>query len=629
MKYWFFDGSDVVGPFEPQELSVRPGFAATSLVCPENYSEEEDSWQMAASFPEFHFDTKEIFSIKPPESETNPGVFDEEMNTLLKERSPLGDLDENPTGSEAPSLEIPKKPAKPGPIEDYFNNIKEEDLGNILGIPDPNENSDMNLARAFQTQFEKTNPPSDKNFHVLEKDPFDEFTSEEDLPDHEPALLSSQPFVSAPQDTVTDKPVSASGPLETTLASSPATAPLSIPISKETEEELILSVPGKTTATENNASQPTVSSSKQPKAVDSVSGESPLTNTSQLPILDQPEPQLPKLSGSVAAFPAKNSSASQMPDLSTSEITPSTQPADQTTPASTETVLPEETVKAFPPEHKTLSSTPENNQPEELVPSQKASSEKTNVSATQNTETPEPEDPKEATVRKILEGKLEVDPTPEIAEPIKNVPVEPQVHHVRTRLKQTPEIEAFLTKTQNERIEREKSHKKAMAALSVLVALLAVGAALYLNQTLHPEGQHTSLADDALTQTTQADSSVQDSSATTVTELLPDISVPPPPENITTSSLSDQALKIVQNHLLPGNKGTVVSYLERLYRPQLSQGYTGSWSAEPLHKNTYIVKYRLTKTRMEPIVYIFQADVAAGKLTGALNNITLDLVGKI
>ena len=77
------------------------------------------------------------------------------------------------------------------------------------------------------------------------------------------------------------------------------------------------------------------------------------------------------------------------------------------------------------------------------------------------------------------------------------------------------------------------------------------------------------------------------------------------------------------------NFSPIAAYLNQLYRPQLTQGYTASWSVEPLHKSTYIVKYRLTKTRMEPVVYIFQADVEAGKLTGALNNITLDLVGKI
>ena len=85
----------------------------------------------------------------------------------------------------------------------------------------------------------------------------------------------------------------------------------------------------------------------------------------------------------------------------------------------------------------------------------------------------------------------------------------------------------------------------------------------------------------------------------------------------------------MQNYQLSGSRGTIASYFDRLYQTKKAQGYTGSWSAEPLHKSTYIVKYRLTKTRMEPIVYVFQADAASGKLTGALNNIALDLVGKI
>ena len=90
-----------------------------------------------------------------------------------------------------------------------------------------------------------------------------------------------------------------------------------------------------------------------------------------------------------------------------------------------------------------------------------------------------------------------------------------------------------------------------------------------------------------------------------------------------------KALSIAQNHLLPGNRGTIVNYLNHIYQDQLTQGYTAAWGVEPLYKNTYIVKYRLTKTRKEPIIYVFQVDVDANKLTGALNNISLDLVGKI
>jgi hypothetical protein len=106
------------------------------------------------------------------------------------------------------------------------------------------------------------------------------------------------------------------------------------------------------------------------------------------------------------------------------------------------------------------------------------------------------------------------------------------------------------------------------------------------------------------------------------------IPVPPPPKQ-TSAPLQEKAINIVKNHPLSGNRGTVDTYLARVYNTQLSQGYQGTWSAELLHKNTYIVKYRLTKTRVEPIVYVFQADTQHEKLTGALNNITLDLIGKI
>ncbi len=92
---------------------------------------------------------------------------------------------------------------------------------------------------------------------------------------------------------------------------------------------------------------------------------------------------------------------------------------------------------------------------------------------------------------------------------------------------------------------------------------------------------------------------------------------------------TDKALSAVKQYQLSGDRGTLAAYLDKVYQPKLNQGYLGSWSVEPLHKNTYIVKYRLTKTRTEPVVYVFQADGAAGKLTGALNNIALDLIGKI
>ena len=106
------------------------------------------------------------------------------------------------------------------------------------------------------------------------------------------------------------------------------------------------------------------------------------------------------------------------------------------------------------------------------------------------------------------------------------------------------------------------------------------------------------------------------------------------PANAVTQALPVQnkeelAKQIVQQYVLDSKRGTIETFLQKKYASQLASGYAAVWSAEPLHKQAYVVKYRLAKTRQEPIVYIFQVDTAKKKLTGALNNITLDLVGKI
>ena len=89
------------------------------------------------------------------------------------------------------------------------------------------------------------------------------------------------------------------------------------------------------------------------------------------------------------------------------------------------------------------------------------------------------------------------------------------------------------------------------------------------------------------------------------------------------------AQEIVKRHVLDEQRGSIENYLAKKYATELASGYTAMWAAEPLHSNSYVVRYRLVKARKEPIVYVFQVDTAKKKLTGALNNITLDLVGKI
>lgn len=618
MKYWLFDGSDVVGPFTPQELAARPGFAPTSLVCPENNSDQEDSWKMASAFEELSAE-----SAPAEEEELDTDTFDKEMDTLLKERSPLAGAQE-PATEPLSSLKIPQKPAKPGPIEDYFNNMQGGDLGNILGIPDPNENSDMNLARTLAKQLNKTTPPADK---IVDQDPFDEFTEE---PDEEP---QAKPEPAAPAVAKQIAPQEEKKP-----------EPASIPMSAEPEEEMELTVHGAKTQILSDSSagqdipeeKPAEVAKSEPAQAESnptepgpehpeltpelTESESKAATTFTLPVVDQPESELPPMpQGPEPVLPSEQEAATA--DIASPVMDESAPATD--TPLQNEVETPKEPVN------------PPTDQPEQAEPAPQeikaASDPETTVvlatpgdePATQGAEVQELAQQDNEPVEDILVGALKVKATPEIQEPIKSVPVIPTVNQVRPRLKPTPEIQQFLTDTQNERIAPNRNNKKAMAALAVLVALLAIGILLMFNP-MPADGQ------DKDTQNAPVSTELVPEEKTipaTDDEILPP--APPPAVKPQAVSASDKALSAVQNYTLSGGRGTVAAYLDHLYRDKLSQGYTGAWSAEPLHKNAYIVKYRLTKTRMEPIVYVFQADVSKGTLTGALNNVALDLLGKI
>lgn len=618
MKYWLFDGSDVVGPFTPQELTARPGFAPTSLVCPENNSDQEDSWKMASAFEELSAEPA------PAEEELDTDTFDKEMDTLLKERSPLAGAQE-PATEPPSSLKIPQKPAKPGPIEDYFNNMQGGDLGNILGIPDPNENSDMNLARTLAKQLNKTTPPADK---IVDQDPFDEFTEE---PEEEP---QAKPEPAAP---VAEKQIA---PQEEKKPE-----PASIPMSAEPEEEMELTVHGAKTQILSDSSagqdtpeeKPAEVAKSEPAQAESnptepgpehpeltpepTETESKAATTFTLPVVDQPESELPPMpQGPEPVLPAEQEVPSA--DIAAPVMDESAPATD--TPLQNEFETPKEPVNP-----------PADDQPEQAEPAQQeikaASDPETTVvlatpgdePATQGAEVQELAQQDNEPVEDILVGALKVKATPEIQEPIKSVPVMPTVNQVRPRLKPTPEIQQFLTDTQNERIAHNRNNKKAMAALAVLVALLAIGILLMFNP-MPADGQDK---DEQNTPVSTELVPEEKTISATDDEILPP--APPPAVKPQAVSASDKALSAVQNYTLSGGRGTVAAYLDHLYRDKLSQGYTGAWSAEPLHKNAYIVKYRLTKTRMEPIVYVFQADVSKGTLTGALNNVALDLLGKI
>ena len=484
MKYWFFDGSDVTGPFSLQELLRQKSFGEMSLVCPENYSDDGDHWQPAASFDDF----KPFFAHEAPPDE-NTSSFDQEMNTLLKERSPLA-FDETP--SEGPGLQIPKKPAKPGPIEDYFDRVKEEDLGDILGIPNPNENSDMDLAHALEKQLAKTSSTRRKEYEL------DSETDEQTVAELKKANETHH-VATVTEVFNTKAPVATQDPAETTIVQA-------------------------TALKEDTPSMPVV--------------ESP-----SMPVVATPAP------------------------TTTAKVT--------TTPETTFSTQPDATATHAPAE-------------------------------------------KESTTRPAI-----------VPDPAQLRREKVEVNSVRARLKQTQEMKDFLRETQNNRLKKE-AHSQNRWIVMFLTGLAIIGGVLWAFQRNTP-----SLAAKPATTATSVAPTVQELLAEPVkpvsqaTSAPTVVRTPPATVNVQTTSQEQKALEIVKNYPLSGQRGTLANYLNRIYQNQLSQGYTGTWAAAPLHKNLYIVKYQLTKTRKEPIVYVFQADVAQGKLTSALNNISIDLVGKL
>ena len=753
MKYWLFERGDVVGPFPAEELTGREGFGPQSLVCPEDRGDDDTFWKEAQFYEDFapaaspapaEPDGKQPSAVpEPAQPAEKKDVFDEELDSLLSENNPLSEAEPS-AGETAEKVHFPPhEPAKSGPIEDYFNNIQGGDLGNILGIPDPNENSDMNLARALEKQFKQTEPPLQTQTPVqIESGPFDEFTAKEDLDDltpgdglaavaplndnGAPVVLAEKPLPAEekPKFRLRKKQEPKPGKDKTTPRAEtqpaqekpaagehlqPAQAeptPAAVPDGKQTsaEQEPAGQIPAdkKSTPEKTSAEEPqpqkeeTLTEEKQPAETQAPAEQAepapaPQTETTGAAegaplraaqeVQPEPAPQAEPETEEMDSIPlsvAREPLALSVKNPDGLKETPAEEtPAPANGPATTaepeaqirspqekpildiqETAEKQTSQTAQEPEGNAPQSAPEAEKetsqaaqapqesapqatqtPEETQPQEpeKESPQAAQVSAGEQTPAPAAQDP----VEEIMSGAVEVNTAPEVPEPIKQVApvVEPQVNRVKPKLKKTPEIEQFLT----EKIlpvdePPARRNKGVLWAGGLLVLLLLAGGFLLLLKPAATKPE-TAPAAQPLTQSGGA-----------VEELMPDaavqpevptaqeaLSLPAAPSAKAKSAAPaapelnpvDTARQIVQNYNLPNFNGKVSDYFDRIYKDKLAQGYSATWSAERLHNNVYIVKYRLSKTRSEPVVYIFQVDVARNKLTGALNNITLDLVGKI
>lgn len=778
MKYWLFERGDVVGPFPAEELTGREGFGPQSLVCPEDRGDDDTFWKEAQFYEDFapaaspapaEPDEKQTSAVpEPAQPAEKKDVFDEELDSLLSENNPLAEAEPS-AGETAEKVHFPPhEPAKSGPIEDYFNNIQGGDLGNILGIPDPNENSDMNLARALEKQFKQTEPPLQTQTPVqIESGPFDEFTAKEDLDDltpgdglaavaplndnGAPVVLAEKPLPAEekPKFRLRKKQEPKPGEDKTALRAEtqPAQAeptPAAVPDEKQTPavQEPAGHIPADKKSAPEKASaeepQPqaqkeeTLTEEKQPaetqapaEKAEEISPAGAADGEAVLPEETQPQTQgavsqaeqaepAPALqtetTGAVDSAPLQ--AAQEVQPEPAPQAEPETEemdsiplsvsreplalsvknpdglketPAEETpAPANgpAETAEPEAQTRS--PQEKPIldiqetaaeqtsqtAQEPEGNAPQSAPEAEKETSQAAQApqeSAPQATQTPEetqPQEPEKESpqaaqvpageqtpapaaqdpVEEIMSGAVEVNTAPEVPEPIKQVApvVEPQVNRVKPKLKKTPEIEQFLTEKILPVDEPPARRNKGVLWAGVLLILLLLAGGFLLLLKPAATKPETAPAAQPLTQSGGA-----------VEELMPDAAVQPevptaqealslpgaPSAKAKSAALAapaapelnpvDTARQIVQNYNLPNFNGKVSDYFDRIYKDKLAQGYSATWSAERLHNNVYIVKYRLSKTRSEPVVYIFQVDVARNKLTGALNNITLDLVGKI
>lgn len=760
MKYWLFERGDVVGPFPAEELTGREGFGPQSLVCPEDRGDDDTFWKEAQFYEDFapaaspapaEPDEKQASAVpEPAQPAEKKDVFDEELDSLLSENNPLAEAEPS-AGETAEKVHFPPhEPAKSGPIEDYFNNIQGGDLGNILGIPDPNENSDMNLARAFEKQFKQTEPPVQTQTPVqIESGPFDEFTAKEDLDDltpgdglaavaplndnGAPVVLAEKPLPAEekPKFRLRKKQEPKPGEDKTTPRAEtqpaqekpaagehlqPAQAeptPAAVPGEKQTpaEQEPAGHIPADKKSAPEKASaeepQPqaqkeeTLTEEKQPAETqapaEKAKENSPAGAADGETVLpEETQPQTPgAVSPAEQAEPAPalqtetTGAAAVAPLQAAQEVQP--EPAPQAEPEteemdsiplsvareplalsvknpdglkeapadkkSAQANAPAETAESSgaqtqtPPQEKPIldiqetaeeqtsqtAQEPEGNAPQSAPEAEKESPQAAQVPAGEQTPAPAAQDP----VEEIMSGAVEVNTAPEVPEPIKQVApvVEPQVNRVKPKLKKTPEIEQFLTEKILPADEPPAHRNKGVLWAGVLLVLLLLAGGFLLLLKPAATKPETAPAAQPLTQSGGA-----------VEELMPDAAVQPevptaqealslpgaPSAKAKASAPAapelnpvDTARQIVQNYNLPNFNGKVSDYFDRIYKDKLAQGYSATWSAERLHNNVYIVKYRLSKTRSEPVVYIFQVDVARNKLTGALNNITLDLVGKI
>ncbi|KAF0125989.1 MAG: hypothetical protein FD189_1764 [Elusimicrobia bacterium] len=122
MRYWVYTNNEVQGPFEARELTARPEFSGSSLVCPEAAGGGQGAeWKEASSYPEIF--AAPASPAAPPPAEPRPAPT-EDMLALTMRGSLIAEpvFDDTAKPSSPPPQGAPKvgdlvfsPPSKPSP----------------------------------------------------------------------------------------------------------------------------------------------------------------------------------------------------------------------------------------------------------------------------------------------------------------------------------------------------------------------------------------------------------------------------------------------------------------------------------------------------------------------------------
>ena len=107
MSYYLYDGQKTIGPFEPGELSKRPHFSGSTLVCPVGAT-SADAWKPAASFPDLAKAITEVSLPPPPPPPPGAGL----ALTLPGEPTPAQVTAAAPPPALDPSLPVLTPPSE-------------------------------------------------------------------------------------------------------------------------------------------------------------------------------------------------------------------------------------------------------------------------------------------------------------------------------------------------------------------------------------------------------------------------------------------------------------------------------------------------------------------------------------